>query len=232
MQFGLASRTLVFNVEDLEAPFFAFAHSGPTRTIDHNLYVRGNRVFEANYTSGLRSLELGDLAANELAEIAYFDTFPASDAVVFDGAWSVYPYLPSGNVIVNDISNGLFILGLDVLTVFAGNEPTGLWRADRVSQRIDFAPRHDRELAANAWHGGHDHRRDATRDRHHFTEPHRAGNLDLRAHSDRRRRHDCRRFDGRLCRHPLKLRCTAARGKIAAIRGAANATTRMAREKP
>lgn len=122
VQFGLPTRTLVFNVEDLEAPFFAFAYSGPTRTIDHNLYVRGNRVFEANYTSGLRLLELGDLAADDLTELAHFDTFPASDAVVFDGAWSVYPYLPSGNVIVNDISNGLFILGLDVLTVFAGND--------------------------------------------------------------------------------------------------------------
>ncbi len=27
--------------------------------------------------------------------------------------WSVYPYLPSGTVIVSDISNGLFVLTLE-----------------------------------------------------------------------------------------------------------------------
>ena len=118
--FGLATRTLVFDLGNLEAPTFLYAYSASTRTIDHNLYVRGNRVFEANYTSGLRLLQFADLSARDLHEIAYFDTFPAGDAVVFDGAWSVYPYLPSGNIIVNDISNGLFVLGLDVLTVLAG----------------------------------------------------------------------------------------------------------------
>jgi hypothetical protein len=45
-------------------------------------------------------------------EIAFFDTFPVSDAAIFDGAWSVYPYFPSGTIIVSDISNGLFILTL------------------------------------------------------------------------------------------------------------------------
>ena len=44
--------------------------------------------------------------------IANFDTYPASDAVSFSGAWSVYPYLPSANILVNDRSNGLFILRL------------------------------------------------------------------------------------------------------------------------
>jgi hypothetical protein len=55
-------------------------------------------------------LEFGDLSNNELMEVAYFDTFPDNDAVEFDGAWSVYPYLPSGTIIVSDTTNGLFIL--------------------------------------------------------------------------------------------------------------------------
>jgi len=72
--------------------------------------VAGNRVYQANYTTGLRILEFGNLANNELMEVAFFDTYPASDAAVFAGAWSVYPYLPSGTIIVSDASNGLFIL--------------------------------------------------------------------------------------------------------------------------
>lgn len=108
--FAVPTRTHIFDVSDLDAPTYISAYEGPTPSIDHNLYVLGNRVFEANYTSGLRVLEMGNLANSELTEIAHFDTFPDNDAVDFDGAWSVYPYLPSGNILVSDISNGLFIL--------------------------------------------------------------------------------------------------------------------------
>ncbi len=109
---GLSTRTHVFDVSDLDAPSHLFVHDLGTRAIDHNLYVRGNRVYEANYTSGLRVLELGDLANREIEEIAFFDTFPSNDNTAFQGAWSVYPYLPSGTLIVSDINNGLFILSM------------------------------------------------------------------------------------------------------------------------
>jgi hypothetical protein len=51
-------------------------------------------------------------------EIGNFDTFlaPAADAAGTDGAWGVYPFFPSGTVIVSDITNGLFVL--------ADNTPT------------------------------------------------------------------------------------------------------------
>ena len=108
--FNVPTRTHVFDISDLDAPQYVFAYEASTRAIDHNLYVVGNRVYEANYTTGLRVLEFGNLDNRELLEIAYFDTFPASDNDVFSGAWSVYPYLPSGTLIVSDVNNGLFIL--------------------------------------------------------------------------------------------------------------------------
>ncbi len=110
--FSLPTRTHIFDVSDLDAPTYISAYEGSTASIDHNLYVLGNRVFEANYSSGLRVLEFGNLANSELTEIAHFDTFPENDAVGFDGAWSVYPFLPSGNLLVSDTSNGLFVLTL------------------------------------------------------------------------------------------------------------------------
>jgi choice-of-anchor B domain-containing protein len=106
------TRTHVFDVTDLDAPAYIFAYEAATASTDHNLYVLGNRVFQANYTSGLRVLEFGNLANRELDEIAFFDTLPGSAAAGFNGAWSVYPYLPSGNIVVSDGSNGLFILSL------------------------------------------------------------------------------------------------------------------------
>ena len=110
--FGVATRTHVFDLSDLDAPQYVFAYEAATRAIDHNLYVLGNRVFEANYTTGLRVLQFGDLGNQELLEIAFFDTFPASNDAAFSGAWSVYPYLPSGTIIVSDVNNGLFVLSI------------------------------------------------------------------------------------------------------------------------
>jgi choice-of-anchor B domain-containing protein len=110
--FAVPTRTHVFDVSDLDAPVYVFAYEAATVSIDHNLYVLGNRVFQANYTSGLRILEFADLSNQELMEVAFFDTYPASDATDFSGAWSVYPYLPSGNIIVGDRTNGLFVLSV------------------------------------------------------------------------------------------------------------------------
>ena len=108
--FGVRTRTHIIDALDLDAPVYVSAYEGPTAAIDHNLYILGNRVFEANYTSGLRVLEFGDLGNSELSEVGFFDTYPGSNAASFDGAWSVYPYLPSGNILVSDTSNGLFVL--------------------------------------------------------------------------------------------------------------------------
>jgi len=111
-RFVVNTRTHVIDVSDLDNPAYVYAYEATTESIDHNLYILGNRVYQANYTSGLRVLEFTDLASQQMSEIAFFDTYPDSDATNFDGAWSVYPYLPSGNLIVNDRANGLFILTL------------------------------------------------------------------------------------------------------------------------
>jgi len=112
LSFGVPTRTHVFDVSDLDVPAYLFAYEAATSAIDHNLYVLGNRVFEANYESGLRVLEFGDLANGVISEIAFFDTFATGDSTNFAGAWSVYPYLPSAIIIVSDGTNGLFILSM------------------------------------------------------------------------------------------------------------------------
>jgi len=110
LTFGHPTRTHVFDVSDLEAPQYVGAYTGPVASTDHNLYVFGGLVYEANYTSGLRVLEIGDLSSAVLAEVASFDTVPSSNAPGFEGAWSVYPYLPSGTILVSDTAGGLFVL--------------------------------------------------------------------------------------------------------------------------
>ena len=48
----------------------------------------------------------------QLVEVAHFDNYvtPSANIAGTDGAWGVYPFLPSGNLLVSDIENGLFVL--------------------------------------------------------------------------------------------------------------------------
>ena len=108
--FGFNSRTLVFDLTDLDAPNLHTTYTGPTPAIDHNGYVLGNEYFLANYTAGIRVLDISQIENEVIQEIGFFDTFPADDRTDFEGAWSVYPYLPSGKILVNDINSGLFII--------------------------------------------------------------------------------------------------------------------------
>lgn|GEM_PF-2948413 len=103
--------TYVINVEDLIHPWPVRSFTNGLRAIDHNLMVRGDYVFEANYTSGLRIYHVADIA--NVHEVGYFDTYPLSDDTGFEGAWGVYTGLPSGVILVSDIDSGLFALMWD-----------------------------------------------------------------------------------------------------------------------
>ena len=74
------TRTWIWDVSDLDAPVLASLYDGPTPSIDHNLYVRGNLVYESNYRSGLRVLDASDIAQGALREVGFFDIYPADDA--------------------------------------------------------------------------------------------------------------------------------------------------------
>jgi len=104
------TQTYIFNVENLENVKLVEANDGVTGAIDHNLYVRGNRVFHANYRSGLRVLDASNAAEGRLPEVGFFDVFPDDDEPEINGAWSNYPYFDSGTVIVSGIEQGLFVL--------------------------------------------------------------------------------------------------------------------------
>lgn len=106
----IKTRTHVWDVQNLDQPVYVGFVNGTERTIDHNLYVHDGYIYEANYSSGLRILKIVDPANLNLPEAGFFDTYPANNNVSFNGAWSCYPYFPSGNTIVSDRQNGLFIV--------------------------------------------------------------------------------------------------------------------------
>ncbi|MDQ2920424.1 MAG: choice-of-anchor B family protein, partial [Acidobacteriota bacterium] len=70
---GVNSSTYIWNVADLDAPSMTGVHRGPSTSIDHNLYIRGNRAYESNYRSGLRILDISNIGTASLNEVAFFD---------------------------------------------------------------------------------------------------------------------------------------------------------------
>ncbi|MFM9956872.1 MAG: choice-of-anchor B family protein [Phycisphaerales bacterium] len=104
---NLPTLTRVFNVSNIAAPFFVGTFGNGGGAIDHNLYTKGNRIYESNYRSGLRVFD----ATNPTSptEIAFFDTYPDNDGDNFNGLWNNYPFFPSNIVIGSDIEKGLFV---------------------------------------------------------------------------------------------------------------------------
>ncbi|MDG1754340.1 MAG: choice-of-anchor B family protein [Rhodothermales bacterium] len=104
------TRTLVWDITDLDDPIMINEHFSANESIDHNLYVRGDKLFQSNYIDGLHVLDISD--PKNLTELAFFDTHPQTFTSVWNGTWSNYPYLNSGAVAVNSDPDGIFILCL------------------------------------------------------------------------------------------------------------------------
>lgn len=110
LNFGFNARTMVFDLASLTSPVYSGAYTSATSVIDHNMYVVGDFIFQANYLGGLRVLRINDAATADLSEVGFFDTHPNQDSKDFAGAWSVYPFFDNGAVVIVDINNGLFIV--------------------------------------------------------------------------------------------------------------------------
>lgn len=116
---GINTRTMIWDVQDLENPFLITEYFSERKAIDHNLYVKGNLVFQSNYENGLIILDAERISEGNIRELAFFDTYPQGDNTSFNGAWSNYPFFESGVVIVSDINNGLFILKTNIVDPIA-----------------------------------------------------------------------------------------------------------------
>jgi choice-of-anchor B domain-containing protein len=110
LQLGVGgTRTLIWDVADLDDPVLVGQYFGPTSATDHNHYIRGTRMFTSNYQFGLRVVNV----ANPLAptQAGFFDTAPnLANVSGFGGSWSNYPYFASGIIVVTSQGEGLFVL--------------------------------------------------------------------------------------------------------------------------
>lgn len=78
--------------------------------IPHNVHVWNDWLIVSYYTSG--GIIVDASRPDNLIEVGNFDTFFGANAG-FNGVWGAYPFLPSGNVLLTDISTGLYVCGVN-----------------------------------------------------------------------------------------------------------------------
>jgi len=119
------TKTMVFNIKDLTNPEYAGAHYGQKKSADGNQYITSGiidgketeLIYQANGDGGMQILQVIDYETAEFVEVGSFDTNLHFDDPyinnlggvrgdeVAEGAFTVYPFFPSGLVVISTSSN-------------------------------------------------------------------------------------------------------------------------------
>ncbi len=76
-------------------------------SIPHNQIAACNYLYVAYYYDGLAVYDISDPENPE--KVLYYDTYAPADGQSYKGAWGIFPFLPSGNILVSDMQTGLYI---------------------------------------------------------------------------------------------------------------------------
>lgn len=96
-----------------------YRHNNSNGSIPHNTYILNDSLatgyntdflLTSYYTDGVTIVDAA--RPDNLVEVGHYDTSPHSGDG-YSGAWGVYPYLPSGNIVVSDMQLGMFTLKPD-----------------------------------------------------------------------------------------------------------------------
>lgn len=77
-------------------------------SIVHNTHTLNDFEVVSWYKDGVAIVDVSQ--PDNMIITGHYDTYTQGSGSGFNGAWGVYPFLPSGNLVVSDIDNGLFVL--------------------------------------------------------------------------------------------------------------------------
>ncbi len=120
---GFNTRTIIFDFSDLDNPQQYFEFFGSTSAVDHNGYVVGDKFYLSNYSAGLRVIDISDIANQNMVELGYFDTYPPNSNASYNGAWNVYPFFESGNIVISGDAGFTLVKESEILSIGDINDP-------------------------------------------------------------------------------------------------------------
>lgn len=100
-----------WDISNLEEPEWLASYGPAYPAVAHNAHIKDDLAYISYYYDGLKIIDIGNRRAP--VEIAHYDTYPDDNferGTGFHGCWGVYTDLPSGNLLVSDITYGLFVL--------------------------------------------------------------------------------------------------------------------------
>ena len=77
-------------------------------SIVHNTHTLNDFEVVSWYKDGIAIVDASH--PDNMIVTGSYDTYTQGSGDGFNGCWGVYPYLPSGNLVVSDIDNGLYVL--------------------------------------------------------------------------------------------------------------------------
>lgn len=117
------STVKLWDIRDLGDVAITDTYLGPDG-IAHNATLKGKYAYIAHYTDGLRIVDISN--PSNIAEAAFYDTYPQPSSGQFAGAWGVFPFFSSGKVLISDIQTGLYVFffeGASGLSEFVPKSP-------------------------------------------------------------------------------------------------------------
>ena len=81
----------------------------------HNPFIRGDMLILSYYEDGLKVFDFADPTNPNIH--AYYDTYTLNNGGYSsrgtEGAWGCYPFFPSGNILISDITFGMHVLSVN-----------------------------------------------------------------------------------------------------------------------
>lgn len=109
-----------FDITNKSAPIPKGQFTPNVASIPHNAFLIGNLCHVSWYTEGYRCIDVTD--PNNPVEVASYDTWSGASGG-YNGAWGVYPFQPSGNIYISDITTGLHIVHPQITNLAISHTP-------------------------------------------------------------------------------------------------------------
>lgn len=88
----------LWDIRDLDNISMSDDYLGPNN-FAHNVHIKGDHAYISHYTSGLRIVDISK--PKKIVEVGVYDT---------RDAWGVFPFFPSGKILISDIKDGLYVV--------------------------------------------------------------------------------------------------------------------------